>query len=354
MTAHRWLILLAFAAPLGVLPGWFGVPIPQAKNAVVILLAMGLVVWMVRNWWLRAFLLWAFVPFWSSGMRGWAAAGMAGLFAWALVYQQASTLSPEAWARVRTAIALAALIQVAWMGVQVADADPLFRRISTQTGVFEPGSIPVVGWFGNRMDLALFLGLSLPALAALSPWLVVGVSLVSLWLLKSTVGLICLAIVLAWWAWTRGWRGRLVGIGLGLVGLAAVFFMYLDPPIPGGRPTVWVALLGLALQSPWVGWGPNALGYRVQLVLGTNEHWTFGFNEWLQGTMELGWPALVLAGGFLGSLAWRSRRKSVGELWPAFFILIAVSLFSIPLRVGPAALLAALYLGRMDGLTREA
>ena len=82
----------------------------------------------------------------------------------------------------------------------------------------------------------------------------------------------------------------------------------------------------------------------------TNLRWNFVFNEWLQGALEFGLPGVVCAGGFLTSLAWRLRGRwtAAAELVPAAVIVLLASLFSIPFRIGPVALLAALVFGQLD------
>ena len=88
----------------------------------------------------------------------------------------------------------------------------------------------------------------------------------------------------------------------------------------------------------------------------TNERWNYFFSEWLQGTVELGFGAPLLAAGYLVSLARRLRGRwaACGEALPGALALLAVSFFSIPLRIVPTALLAALWLGRLESIAQEA
>lgn len=356
-------------APLAVLPASWGVRLPQAKNALMILLCLALVVWLVRSWWVRAFLILAGVSYAASTMKVWGFAGLMALLGWALVYDQAGRLSEASWTKLRVAIAIAALVQVAWLGVQALDADPLFRRVSTMTGQPEAGPIPLVGWFGNRTDLAIFLGLSLPALAMLPRWwgpaLAGGTALVILVVLKSTSGFVPVAIVAGWlgWRWSRRQpvalrRSLMVGLGVVFLAVAGLFFVVLDPPFGqptaqtawAYKPTVWVTSLNLALMQPWTGWGPNALGYRVHIILGDRDEYAFAFNEWVQGALEFGFPTVLLAAGYVGFVLARMRRRpDLAELRPAFVSIVLLTMFSIPFRVGPAALLVAVWLGQLEG-----
>ena len=82
----------------------------------------------------------------------------------------------------------------------------------------------------------------------------------------------------------------------------------------------------------------------------TELRWNFVFNEWLQAWLELGLVAPALAIGYLVTLLRRLRDRVVemAELAPALAFLLLASLFSIPLRIGPVALAAALVLGQME------
>ena len=352
MIGYRWLLAAVFLAPLAAFPADFGIGIPQAKNAVFILLGLAFILWLTPNWWLRAFLAWAIVAFAASGMKVWGMAGLLGLLAWTLAYEQTARLTGPQWARVRLMIAVAALGQLAWMGIQLAHADPVFSPLS-YSGKVLAGPAPAIGWFANASDTALFLGLSLPAVAVLSPWLAVGMSLTILWLLPSAGGFMCIAAVAIWLLWSRSWIWRAIGI-LGLIGFAAIYFTRIDPGGLGGRWLIWHNAWALGWMSPIVGWGPNAVGYRL-VTMAANERWDFVFSEWLQGFVEFGAVGVGLALGYLISTAWRLRRRWAAIEWEVLAgaaCLVAVSVFSIPFRIGPVALLAAIYLGRLDGLSR--
>lgn len=384
MATSRWLILAVLAAPLAAFPSEWGIDPDRAKNAVFIVLGLACAVWLVRSWWLRAFLGWAVLSFVVSGAKGWGMAGLLGLFAWALVYHAAAGLTETSWHRLRVAIAAAALIQIAWLGVQALDVDPIFVPEPTEAGVLPP-RIPLDGWFGNPMDLSLFLGLALPAAVAVSPWLFLPLA-GAIVALGATAGMVGVLVTGLWLALppagarAPGWGYRhsappekgtpaparprwavraavTVAALVVLTGGLAAYAWSMDTQGPGRRPLIWHQLVGLIQMSPVVGWGPNAIDYRAILITpGTALRWNFGFNEYLQGAAELGLPGLALALGFVGARAWRLRGRwgQAGELLPGLVILIIVAAFSIPFRIGPVALLAAFYLGRLEAVTQEA
>lgn len=364
MTPTRWLILAVALVPLAALPGEAGLPIAQVKNAALVLLGLGLIVWEFPSRWLQALAGWALVSVTLAKGRDWAVVGLLGILAFLLVHRAASRLSDAQWSMVVKAIACAAGFQVAWMVLQATGHDPLFRPLEYLTGRVGAGPVPVVGWFANPMDTALFLGLALFVLP-----LVLGVVVATAIVagLGSTAGLVCVAFAGAWQAWLRTrvlprWWLRwaipafaavfLLGVLLWEQGAALAFVgMPRDYAGFGGRVPVWHALWNLSTVRPIAGWGPNAIGSRLTIHNATtNDRWDFGFNEYLQGAVDVGWVGVILALGYLASLLWRGRAKWATEpLTPFVAALLVLGLFSIPLRVGPAALLCALFLGRLEG-----
>lgn len=362
MTRLGWLVAVVLIAPLAVLPASMGLDLMAAKNAVFSALALAGLVWLVPSWWLRAFLVWAVVCLVESGVKGWGVSGLLGIIGWLLIYRTATRLTESQWVILRRAITAAALMQLVWMGVQALNLDPLFVPLPTQAGVLTTRNL-VTGFFANPMDTSLFLGLTLPAVAAVSPWLVLPVA-VAIVVLGSTVGIVGVVVTVCWlgfphiqgavarlpqWAMRAALAGFVMVVMIG--GLAAYTYAF-DPQGLGMRPMVWARLVDAIRAHPILGWGPNALDYRMVIVTpATALRWPFGFNEYLQGAAEFGLPGLALALGFVGSLVWRLRGRwtLAGELLPALVILLLVAGFSIPFRVGPAALLGALYLGRLSG-----
>ena len=347
-----WLIAAVVLVPLVAFPASSGIGLAQAKNALVVVFGLGLIVWRLPSAWVKAIAALALVSFVATGMTVWALAGVLGVLAWLLVYAEASRLTDAGWRAVRWAIAGAAGFQVAWMGLQAVGLDPLFLPLSYRGDVL-PGTPPVVGWFGNPMDAAVFLGLSLPAAVALSPWLLVPGAVV-IGALGATAGAVCVALTALWVVPSWRWRAAAAVV---LLAAGAAFALVRDPQGAGLRPVIWRNAAALAWARPVLGWGPNAVGYRLRTIHPrTVEHWDFYFNEWLQGGVELGLAGPALALGYLASLAWRLRRcgHALGEALPGALALLALSTFSIPLRIGPAALLGALYLGRLEGLAQEA
>lgn len=345
-----WLVAAMLVAPLAVFPAVTGIGIAQAKNGFFIMLGLALVVWRMPNGWLQAFAALAVLGTMRAGLTSWAMVGLLGILAWLLVYEEASRLSDRAWHLLRIAACGAVGVQLAWMAVQWFGLDPLFRPLDAH-GQPAAGPAPVVGWFSNASDTALFLGLSLPLVAALSPWLLLPCAL-GLAILRSTGGVACLAVVMLWLA-ARARSWAITGaLGLLVVVGAAGFFRYVDPPSGGYRVPVWKHATALVALQPLTGWGPNAVGHRLQIVRANTERWEFLHNEWLQGALEFGVGGPALAAAYLVTLGWRLRHgrwREAGEAVPAAVALVLVSLFSIPLRIGPTALLAALYLGRLEG-----
>lgn len=347
----RWLALAVLAAPLVITPPQWGASLAEAKNLGFLVLGAGAIIAFVQNAWLRAFVAWTVVAFFVAGGHAWALSGVLGVLAWAFFYQLARSLPPAAWPNLRLAIAASGLLQVVWVGVQLAQADPLFVPSMTQGGVL-PTRLEPVGWFGNPMDLSLYLGLTLPLLGAVHPFFALAGAVTILACLKTTAGALAVAITGTWYAWRLG-RAWWMRAGLVALLVAAVFgyLWFWDPQGAGMRPLIWRQMVHLIGLKPVLGWGPNAIDHRVILMTPVNAlRWNFGFNEYLQAALELGLPALVCALGFIVTTAWRLvRRAPAGaELAPAFAFLVLVAAFSIPFRIGPVALVAALVLGQLD------
>ena len=347
----RWLSVAVLLAPLAIVPSSWGPTLAEAKNHAFLLLGAVTVIALVANPWVRAFAAWTLAAYLFHGAHPWALSAVAGVCVWALFYQQGATLSEAAWRKVRLAVVVAALGQVAWVGVQLAQLDPLFVPGPVQSGP-PPSTVQPHGWFGNPMDLALFLGLALPLCAAVHPALAGLVALVILVVLPTTVGAVAVAVTAVWlgWRYLRSWmaRGTLVAA---VAGAGLVYVLVADPQGAGSRPAIWLQTLHHIGQRPLAGWGPNALDHRVILMTPRTElRWNFVFNEWLQAWLELGLVAPALAIGYLVTLLRRLRDRVVemAELAPALAFLLLASLFSIPLRIGPVALAAALVLGQME------
>ena len=218
----RWLIVAVLAAPLALVPASWGT-VAEAKTFAFLLLGGMIVLALVQNLWVRAFAAWTVIAYLLAGAHGWALTAVAGVLAWALLYQQASMLTEPAWRKVRLAVLASALFQVAWLGLQLADRDPLFSAALTQ-GLIQPSVMPAVGWLGNPMDLSLYLGVALPLLAAVRPaW--VGLTAATLTagailaVLHTSVGAVAVGTTGVWllWSWVASWWmrvGLLVAVGL--------------------------------------------------------------------------------------------------------------------------------------------
>lgn len=352
----RWLIAAVLVAPLGINPFGASTGVMQAKNALLIHLGMGCVIWMLSSRWLQAILAVAWLSWLVNGMHGFLFIGLLGLVCWALLFEQATRLTDPQWRNIRAAIVIAACLQLAWMLIQATGHDPIFL------GIASPGQgaehvdsalrVPIEGWFSNTSDAALFLGLSLPAAVAWHPalGLVVAAGVLAM---RSTAGLVCVGLVALWWCARRGWRAFGAGMAVVVIG-AGLFWWFLDPQGVGWRPTIWRAGFGVFLAKPITGWGLNAVDYSI-LVDSPVGRWQFLQNEWLQLGVETGVMGLGVVVAYAWSLLWRmaSAWERLGELVPAVLMLLVVSLFSIPFRIGPVALLGALYLGRTERLLRS-
>ena len=351
----RWLIVVVLAAPLAVLPASWGPSLAETKNLAFLVLGAGTVLIFVRNLWLRAFGAWVIVAYLMAGAHVWALSAVLAVLAWAVFHQAGRELSEASWAKLRLAVLAGALFQITWVLLQLAHRDPLFTAIQPQSGP-APEFVAAVGWLGNPMDLALFFGISLPLLVAVRPaWLGASaaglMALMMLTVLRATVGIVAIGITALWlvWVWIPSWWVRIGALGF-VGGLGVLYFVVWDPHV-GLRWLIWKQAAHLAGLRPFAGWGPNAVDHRLLLLVPAQEvRWNFIFNEWLQAWLELGLLGPGLALGYVVSMGRRlqARLAPAAELAPVFLIVLLASFFSIPFRIGPVALLAALALGQME------
>lgn len=348
--AARWLVCAVLAAPVAVVSIGQSQGIAQSKNNLVIHLGLALLLWSLTSWWLRAITAWSWVTFVISGMHGWAFVGLLGVLAWGLVFEASGRLTATQWRNVQRAIAVAALVQVAWMGLQAAGGDRVFvaiANVGTPHAHPDPRlAVPVVGLFSNPMDTGIFLAMSAPAMAAVHPVLGV-VGAVAALTMRSTAALAAVLVFGLLALGARSWRAGVLGLAAGAA-LAVGYVSLIDPQGLGHRPMIWSAAWSALWLKPWAGWGLNAVDHHL-VVTSSVGRWNFLFSEWLQWALETG---LIGAGLVAGYVVWLAAR--LVRTWPAGRALLApagmlfvLSLASIPFRIGPVALLAALYLGRL-------
>ena len=351
----RWLIVVVTLAPLAVLPAAWGPSLAETKNLAFLVLGAGTMLSLVRNLWVRAFGAWVIVAYLMAGAHLWALSAVLAVLAWAVFHQVGRDLSEASWAKLRFAVLAGACFQVFWVVLQLAHLDPLFTAIQPQSGP-APEFVAAVGWLGNPMDLGLFFGISLPLLVAVRPaWLgataAALTALMMLTVLRATVGIVALGVTALWlvWVWMPSWWVRLGALGV-VGGLGVLYFVIWDPHV-GLRWLIWKQAAQLAGLRPFAGWGPNAVDHRLLLLVPAQEvRWNFIFNEWLQAWLELGLLGPGLALGYVLAVGRRLRGRlaTAAELAPVFVIVLLASCFSIPFRIGPVALLAALALGQME------
>lgn len=351
MAIRWWLALGAVLGPLAVTPLGFAETLAQAKNNAFLHLGLGVAVWSVRDAWVQTFVVLAWLSFWASGMAGWSFIGLLGVLAWALCYEAAGQVD-TAW--LWRAITVGAAAQMAWMVVQLTGHDALFVPINLGGSIATDRVTPPVGFFGNPSDAGLFLGLSLPAIAVTLPWLL-PVTALAILLQHSTGGLVCLAVTALWLGARWGGAGVAAAGGV-LMAVASFHFTYLDPHnFDGVRTLAWRQGWHVATLHPWLGWGPNAVDHRLVMVDVQGARLNFLFNEYLQSAVEMGFAAPALAIGYGCALLrriWRAAAWAHAGV-PALVMVAVTASFSIPYRIGPVALLSALYLGRLQAAVKE-
>ena len=352
MTPARLLLGAVLVGPLAV--NGFGASATMAagKNALFIHIGLALAVLTTANPWLRAFCGAAWVSFFANGMHSFLFLGLLGVCAFAVVHGVAARLTMPEWAQVRVAILVAVTFQIAWMAMQATGYDPIFQPVDHTMQPNRQLTMPIIGWFSNTSDLALFLGLALPALGAIHWGLAAIVAAVVLGAIRSTAGLLCVVV----WILAGAARIGRVAFGVALATCVlggAAYMLWRDRAPQEWRPTIWRAAAGIIATRPVVGYGVNALDITA-VIDSPVGRWNFLQNEWLQTTLEMGVLGLACAVGYTTALARRCWRQWREECVVAAGMLVIVSCVSIPFHVGPVALLAACYLGRLDQACQHA
>lgn len=131
---------------------------------------------------------------------------------------------------------------------------------------------------------------------------------------------------------------------------------------PGSRPLMWRQLIGVALESPWVGWGwlqVPAAQQAGSIAYPVTEQATYAHNVLLDLLLFIGLPGAGLVLGIVSVWWWRRipHVLSSGEA-SAFFLLLTPflvhCLLEFPHAYAYFLVLAGLLWGGIDGLTERA
>ena len=99
----------------------------------------------------------------------------------------------------------------------------------------------------------------------------------------------------------------MAGVGIIAALLITLNFSYVMAKFQG-RPKIWLKTLKVSLQRPYVGWGYRSFTREVtqSKALGSlgNVELSRAHCDPLHAAQELGWPIVILAGGFFLQL-WR-------------------------------------------------
>lgn len=239
-----------------------------------------------------------------------------------------------------SAMCIVVMINVAYMLIQLCDADPLFRPKN-------PGSNCVVGLMGNQNLTSAVFAFGLPGFFRRKWRKLIPVVLLGMVLSKSTGGLaagICGGLFYSACTFNHTENAYiLVGCLMSFV----VYILVVDPPV-FLRFTAWREAMGYFWQHWAMGsglghWKTVFLKYR--LCGGT--WWVTAHNEMIQAVFEMGIGVSVLFLGYFRNLYIRFDQRAVLP-YSAVIIIIVNSLVNFPFHIGTTALIAVTWLAILE------
>jgi hypothetical protein len=321
--------------------------------------ALGVAVWRLRTWRTTPRLLWGFVPPLVSLALYRNGDSLAALGAWAAfaVWIDLQRNDPDLYRHAQLALLTGAALNLALLGLQAAQLDPLFRIpqavISARLKHF--GTAGLTGFVGSAADAGILLLLTMPvadAFFAARPryrWAAHLLLATGIVITGSRLPLI-LALVFLTLRLPGKWRA------LPPLLLAVLVLAY--PPLryktvgavergllaeqAARRYTEWRVAAGLIAAQPLKPYGYGHYGareadYRFEhgLAVGEYHGWfALAHNDYLQSAAEAGLAGLALISVALWPLG-RGRRRSDISPW-SLGLFAALMFVHFPVRLAPA------------------
>ena len=353
-----WVALGAFVIPcfflLKPLPGGIAYPVSSFKAAAGLSAALVLMGMLTYIPWLGLICLFIVAQWWMFGLAKWAVTFILffmGWMGWLLACQR---VGREKVRLVEWSLLLAAVTQVIFMLMQLHELDPIMKPVTAGGIVDWNMRQPVVGLFSNPSDVGIFLALILPIAltinhpldATFSFLIALGIALS-----KSSAALVAGLVVLALWFIHLIWSGKLSRYWLlsaiPAVGGLGLWFTKIDSLSHSlMRVNIWKAGLKVWYMSPWMGYGPGAMGSKVSFMSG-GITWRMFQNEYLEALFNGGIIGFALLTMLIAWTAWRCWSHGVQPvLWMGLVAVAVTATVSIPFHIMPTAIVAAWYLGQ--------
>lgn len=253
------------------------------------------------------------------------------------------------------ALAIFCALNVAWLGLQYNNFDPIFSSAMPQN----MPEIDMVGLMGIKASLGILAALSFPFIFYESPLASI-ICIPLLWFGKSSSAVVAVALSLFWILWFK--NRKLFFPAIFCAGFAGILYV-LKVDMPSGefgkRIPVWFAgIRYLAGTNIWFGQGLGAwalTGFTTMQKNGQPQVWLWAHNEFVQFLFEQGLFGAVCIYFYFKNL-FKKINLHLEEHQRAIAILISLVLVSFvhfPFHVGKFAGLSCLMLASIEAGTSK-
>ena len=168
------------------------------------------------------------------------------------------------------------------------------------------------GFMGISSQLGQYSAMSIPILMFISPWLAI-IPLCTLFMAKSVSSIVACAFGMAVFSVLRHVRKEIVIVTISILAIWLAFnFGYVRAKFQC-RPIMWQKTLKVALQKPYLGWGYRTFQDRVVKTKAVGSiggvEYSRAHNDYLHTAQELGFPIVIVIGGFFIGLIRKFKAK---------------------------------------------
>lgn len=279
------------------------------------------------NHWVALFLLWAFIRMFVGGNFGdvtqewfnfWlSSAGFIYVFVGALLFYTIYCHAEDPKDYLKP-ILIVSIMNFILIIAQMTRHDFMWRHTPS-----------LGGFIGISSQLGQYSAMSIPVLAFINPWLVI-IPLFTLFATKSISPIVALCIGAIFVDWKVEIKRRiriLIWSFLGLtLCLGACNYKYVFQRWQC-RPVMWEKTLRVALKRPYLGHGyrsfhDKVIGVKTIYSVGGLEY-SRPHNDSLHTVQEMGFPAMIIIGGFFVGL-WKKFKAKVNKDKLTYFLATSI------------------------------
>lgn len=252
-------------------------------------------------------------------------------------------------------LALFCALNVAWIGLQLNQIDPIFSSMNPQN----MPQVDTVGFMGLKANLGCLAALAFPFIFEASPLASI-ICLPLLWFGQSSTAVLAFMISFLFLMWFKNRKLFWILAGICLAG--GIYYIFCKD-LPTGefpkRIKVWMAGISyLAGTKPWFGHGLGAwavTGFTTLQQNGEPQQWVWAHNEFIQLAFEIGVVGMVCLYAYFKdlfkviNLKYGNHRLAISILIP----LVIISFFHFPAHLGRFAGLVCFMIAAVEALISE-